>query len=343
MKTHTTTGIIATYNQQDFIREAVVSLAVQVDEIIVVNDASTDGTRAALDELQISNLRVLHNETQCGVSATYNRAVTAATSDLLLIQGGDDRSLPGRAARQIDALNDPDVSLAYSLPTVIDSAGMELPDSLASEFHAGRELIDPLTFLFFHANYICAPAAAVRRADYLRHGGFPGGLDLLQDYALWLRLAADGRFAVIDEPVVEYRKHGKNLSREYSGLDSVKHRRLDAEQEFIRTRFLTSASSATMDRLARYARLDLGRFTALTASEKIALIQLSHRDRLMVRHGVSFLFGIAGEPDSAVRFARLGLTRDDLSRLAVQADHNNLGDVSRALGVQQAINRITAS
>jgi len=340
---YATAGIIATFNQQDFIHEAVVSLAGQVDEVIVVNDASTDGTREALDALQLPNVRVLHNDMQSGVSATYNRAVAAAKADFLLIQGGDDRSLPGRAARQTEALSDPAVSLVYSLPTVIDSAGMELPDSLGSEFHAGRGIIDPLTFLFFQANYICAPAVAVRRSDYLRHGGFRGGLDLLQDFALWLRLAADGRFVVIDEPVVEYRKHGNNLSREYTGLDSGKHRRLDAEQDFIRTSFLGSASPATMDRLARYAKLDLNLFAALTPREKIALIQLSHSDRVILRHGVAFLFEIAGESDPAARFARLGLAQQDLPRLAVLADHNNLGDVSRALGVQQALTRISAA
>ena len=341
MSTLTTTGIIATYNQQSYVTEAVEGLVGQVDELIVINDASTDGTVEELDSLTYANLRILHNEQQLGVSRSYNRAVAAATSDLLLIQGGDDRSLPNRAQRQRDAFEDPTVSLAYSLPRIIDSRGRTLPDSLAGEFLAGKQDIDPLSFLFFESNYICAPAVAVRRADYLRLGGFRGGLDLLQDYDLWLALAAEGRFLVIDEPIVEYRKHGTNLSREYVGLDSPKRRRFVAEQEYIRHRFLTGAGSQTLTRLALSVGLDLAMFSTLRHEEQVAVIQLSHRDKVVKRRGVSFLFEAAGEPDGAERLNRLGLAMNDLAEFSLRADHENLEDVSRALAVARTIERIS--
>lgn len=337
-----TAAVIATYNQRDYIEEAVLSLADQVSEIVVVDDASIDDTCAVLDSLRLPNLRVLRNEFQLGVSRTFNRAVEATTSEILLIQGGDDRSLPGRAARQAEVLDDPAVSLVYSLPIVIDSKGTRLPESLGSEFLAGREEIDPLTFLFFDSNYVCAPAVAVRRADYLRHGGFLGGLDLLQDYEMWLKLATEGRFVVLDEPVVEYRKHGQNASREYIGLDSPKQRRLSAEMEHIRNGFVGRALPATMDRLAEYVGLDLDWFRELLPEEKVAVIRLSHRDRLVVRRGVSYLFDLAAEPDGAKRLGRLRLESADLSRFAILADHGNLEDVSRAIGVSKTLERIAA-
>lgn len=337
----TTAAVIAAYNQRDYVKEAVVSLAGQVDEIVVVDDASIDDTCAVLDSLRLPNLRVLRNEVQLGVSRTFNRAVAATTSDVLLIQGGDDRSLPGRAKRQADALADPAVSLVYSLPIVIDSVGTRLPESLGSEFLAGREELDPLSFLFFDSNYVCAPAVAVRRADYLRLGGFRGGLDLLQDYEMWLKLATEGRFIVLDEPVVEYRKHGQNASREYIGLDSPKQRRLSAEMEHIRNDFVARALPATLDRLAEHVGLDLNWFRDLLPEEKVAVIRLSHRDRLVLRRGVSFLFEIAGEPNGDERLARLHLDSTDLSRYAMLADHDNLEDVSRAIGVSRTLERIT--
>lgn len=342
--THVTTaGIIATFNQERYVSDAVLSLADQVDEVIVIDDASVDDTRLVLASLNVKNLRVIHNEVQLGVSDSYNRAVAASTSDVLLIQGGDDRSLPKRAQRQIAELDDPQVSLVYSLPRVIDARGARLPASLATEFLVGREKFDPLAFLFYVTNYICAPAVAVRRTDYLRLGGFRRGLDLLQDYDLWMSLAAEGRFVALRSPVVEYRKHDLNLSRDYVDIDSPRQRRLSSEMEFIRNRFLNHADDATRRRLAGYQALDLARFDKLTRWEQVALIQLSHGDKLLLRRGVAFLFEAAGEPDAFARFERLGLTLSDLDRFSVLADHGNLEDVSRAIGGLRAMDRIGAS
>ena len=229
------------------------------------------------------------------------------------------------------------------MPRVIDSFGRVLPDSVAGEFLVAGAAIDPLTQLFFESNYICAPAVAVRRADYLRLGGFRAGLDLLQDYALWLMLAVEGSFYLIHEPVVEYRKHGTNLSREYVGLDSPNRRRYAAEREYVRNRFLQTASPQTLMKLAGHAGLDLERFAQLATAEKIALIQLSHSDKLMVRRGTSFLFEAAGEADGEARLHRLGLTMQDLTRFALYADHDNLEGLSRAAAMTAAIRRISAA
>jgi glycosyltransferase involved in cell wall biosynthesis len=208
-----TAAVIATFNQERYIAEAVASLAPQVDEVIVVDDASSDGTRAVLDALTIPNLVVLSNQHQLGVSRSFTRAVDRASSEILVIQGGDDRSLDSRVKAQVGVLRDPSVSLAYSVPTVINGGGQRMPPELSAEFLIGIDADDPLDFLFFEANFICAPSVAMRRADYLALGGFPAGLDLLQDYALWLQLAAVGSFHRLPTPGVEYRKHGSNLSR----------------------------------------------------------------------------------------------------------------------------------
>src|ERR1035437_2102688 len=54
----TTAGVIATFNQQDYILEAVASLVGYVDEIIVIDDASNDATGDLLDRMSYDNLRV---------------------------------------------------------------------------------------------------------------------------------------------------------------------------------------------------------------------------------------------------------------------------------------------
>jgi glycosyltransferase involved in cell wall biosynthesis len=338
-----TSGIIATFNQQQYIAEAILSLASQVDELIVIDDCSTDATQEVIASLNLPGLVSLRNETQLGVSGSYARAVDRASGDILLIQGGDDRSLPGRAAAQAAAFADPEVTLVHSLPVVINANGARLPDELAAEFLIGGGSSDPLAFLLFEANYICAPAAAIRRRDYLKFGGFRAGLDLLQDYGLWLQLASAGKFVCLDEPVVEYRKHGSNLSREYVGVDAPKQRRLSAEREFIRNHFLATAAKPVLARLAHAKDVDLTWFAGLTRAEMVALIQLSHDDKLVFRRGLAYLFEVAGSPSGSEQLARLRLTLADLTSFSITADHDNLEDVGRSLAAVQSLRRLSST
>lgn len=326
----TTTGVIAAFNQEEYILEAVASLVDNVDEVVVVNDASTDGTGDALRRMSFDNLLVIHNSSTQGVSRSLNSAVSQASSELILIQGGDDRSLPDRAALQKAALADPTAVMVYSDPRVINTSGHSVPDWLAPEFFR-PEPPDSLVALALGNNYICAPSVAFRRTDFLEGGGFHAGLDLLQDHDLWLRLAERGDLRKLNVPVVEYRKHGKNVSRQYTGLDSMRHRRIRVEQEFVVNNFLKSANAQSRLRIARAIGLDIVAFNELSSEDQVTVIQLSHPDRIVLRRGLSRLVELAGVPDPDAAFARLGLTLRDLDRFSFLADHDNLGEVRRAL------------
>jgi glycosyltransferase involved in cell wall biosynthesis len=332
-----TAGVIASFNQAEYILEAVSSLVGHVDEVIVVDDASTDATGDVLDGMSFDNLRVLHNESSQGVSRSFNRAIAQSSSDLILIQGGDDRSLPDRAELQNAAMADPSVAMVYSDPRVINTAGRFLPNWLAPEFHP--DPADPLAALALGNNYICAPSVAFRRIDFLEVGGFHAGLDLLQDHDLWLRLAERGDLRKLNVPVVEYRKHGRNASRDYVRLDSPKQRRIRVEQEFVYNHFLRNANAQSRIRISRAIGLNTVAFAAMDPRDQVTVIQLSHPDRLVLRRGLSYLLELAGGRDPEAAFARLGLTLRDLNRFSSLADHDNLGELAQALSRTPKISR----
>jgi glycosyltransferase involved in cell wall biosynthesis len=325
----TTAGVIAAFDQQEYILEAVSSLVSQVDEVIVVNDASTDATGEVLDGMSFDNLQVVHNHSSQGVSRSFNNAIAQTSSQVILIQGGDDRSLRHRAKRQKAALADPSVAMVYSNPRVINSPGRFLPDWLAPEFKP--EPADPLAALALGINYICAPSAAFRRTDFFEVGGFHAGLDLLQDHYLWLRVAERGDLRKLHAPVVEYRKHGTNVSRDYVGLDSPRQRRMRVEQEFVANHFIRTADDRSRLRIARALGLDTVAFARMAPEDQVTVIQLSHPDRVVLRQGLSHLVELAGGRDPEAAFARLGLTLRDLDRLSSLADHDNLGELHQAL------------
>ena len=333
----TTAGVIAAFDQEEYILEAVASLVGHVDEVIVVDDASTDATGDVLDGMSFDNVRVIHNESSQGVSRSFNRGIAQTSCDVILIQGGDDRSLPDRAKLQKAAMADPSVAMVYSNPRVINTAGRFLLDWLAPEFHP--EPADPLAALALGNNYICAPSVAFRRTDFLEVGGFHAGLDLLQDHDLWLRLAERGDLRKLSVPVVEYRKHGSNVSRDYVGLDSPKQRRIRVEQEFVANHFIRNANAQSRLRIARAIGLDSVAFAKMDPEDQVTVIQLSHPDRIVLRRGLSHLVELAGGRDPEAAFARLGLTLRDLDRLSSLADHDNLGELQQALSRTGKISR----
>ena len=258
MKNHiSVSAVIASFNQGNFIEEAVESLAGQVDEIVVIDDQSTDGTYEKLENLKKKqqNLVLIKEEQRLGVSQAYNHAVEISSGDILVIQGGDDVSMPNRVRLQVEALQIPSTSLTYSLPVVINSHSAVMSDELGAEFFRKREYQSDLSELFFNGNFLCAPSVSMRRDDFLRHGGFPVNVDAIQDYFLWLKCAESGNMLRLGERIVKYRKHKKNLSRhDPTLLKSIRRERV--ERVFVINKFLESVSESGLNELLFQSGMD---------------------------------------------------------------------------------------
>ena len=247
-----TAGVITCYNNEKYIQEAIDSLAPQVDELIVVDDCSSDQSPHRIAECggRWRNLRSLRLEQNLGPSAAFNRGADLASADILVLQGGDDVSEPGRVERQTADLVRLQCEMVYSQPRIVDEEGRDLPDS------AGREFFPPqspqeelLATLFFIGNVICAPSVCIRSDAFWSYGPFDEQLDLLQDYLLWLRLSAQCSIGFSEERAVRYRKHRGNLSARQSTFDSPLNRRLAAEFGIARLRALKDYDSAVLWRL----------------------------------------------------------------------------------------------
>lgn len=258
MKNHiSVSAVIASFNQANFIEEAVVSLAGQVDEIVVIDDQSTDGTYEKLQKLKkkLQNLVLIKKELRLGVSQAYNHAVEISSGDIIVIQGGDDVSMPNRVRLQVEALRTSSTSLTYSLPVIINSHSAVMSDELGAEFFRKREYQSDLSELFFNGNFLCAPSVSMRRDDFLNHGGFPVNVDALQDYFLWLKCAENGNMVLLGERIVKYRKHANNLSRHDPTLvKSIRRERV--ERIFVINRFLESISESALNELFLQSGID---------------------------------------------------------------------------------------
>lgn len=98
--------IIPAYNEAGTIRELLERVhSVDVDkEIIVVDDASSDGTAKILREIKYDNLKVIHHTTNRGKGAAFLTGLTNASGEFVIIQDADLEYDPGEYLKLMEAI-----------------------------------------------------------------------------------------------------------------------------------------------------------------------------------------------------------------------------------------------
>ena len=127
-------SVIPVYNGERFLRATLDSLAAQTlrpDRVIVLDDASTDGTAELVKAYKALDCELIRGEQNEGLFRNFNKALGHATGcDYLHYICADDVLLPEFMERMTDALADaPAPSISYCLPEFIDKDGNRL-DSL---------------------------------------------------------------------------------------------------------------------------------------------------------------------------------------------------------------------
>lgn len=206
MSRPTVAVVLPTYNRASFVAEAIDSILaqpVQPQEIIVVDDGSTDNTLEVLQGYGDA-IRVI-NQANAGASAARNAGALAATSDWLTFLDSDDLWLPDRMALLLADLGGaaPDI-VAHVANVCFKGSGVERDFFAVARipFPAGQvQTIDrPLT-MFLHAFFLIG--TAFRREVFVDLGGFDTSYPTDEDTELAHRMADRGRFVVRGDVVAE--------------------------------------------------------------------------------------------------------------------------------------------
>lgn len=203
--------VMAVYNGRRFLSEQVQSILSQLkrdDELIIVDDASTDGGVASLRALPMQNVRLFTNPRNTGVSRTFERGLALATHGIVFLSDQDDIWLPGKRAAFVEAFErDPAVCLVISDAEVIDEEGRVI----AASFMANRGGFDgSLLGTLCRSRYLGC-AMAVRRRVLEIALPIPRSAPM---HDMWLGVIgnATGRVVYLPTPYLRYRRHGNNLS-----------------------------------------------------------------------------------------------------------------------------------
>lgn len=98
---------MAAYNGADFILDQIASILSELeawDELIVVDDCSTDGTPEIVEAIGDSRIRLIRAEQNRGYVKTFEAALKEAKNDVIFLSDQDDIWMPGRVAVMLDAL-----------------------------------------------------------------------------------------------------------------------------------------------------------------------------------------------------------------------------------------------
>ncbi|RYE76738.1 MAG: glycosyltransferase family 2 protein, partial [Oxalobacteraceae bacterium] len=212
-------AIIPTYNRRELLMRSLDSVDAQtcrVDEIIVVDDGSSDGTEAALRERNDERIRY-HWQANAGVSAARNRGMAMARGRYIALLDSDDIWLPDKIALQCGFLDArPDYGMV--LCDVIRTDG----DHRDTDVFHRREVIreDGWVLRWILHNPSLVPASVMfRREVYEQVGGFDESLRTAEDIDFHLRVARRWQIGVLEFALVRAMRGHDGLSATSSTYD----------------------------------------------------------------------------------------------------------------------------
>ena len=197
--------VIPTYQRRDAVIDAVRSVLKQkvaADEVIVVDDGSTDGTADALEATFGESIRVVRQANR-GPSAARNEGIRQAQSDVIAFQDSDNRWLPHHLRLVHELLaGHPDAALVATTDTY------EFGNDTATD--ARRcDLAEAL--LLDRADVAYTSTIACPRALLQEVGGFDEQLRFAEDVDLFIRLALHGPFVTVRASTMQLGAYADSL------------------------------------------------------------------------------------------------------------------------------------
>jgi glycosyltransferase involved in cell wall biosynthesis len=209
--------VLATYNRAALLPRAIASVLAQAGarfELIVVDDASTDGTPACLAALDDPRIRVIRAERNLGPSGARNRGLVAARGDIVAFLDSDDTYRPGRLAVPLAVF-----AADADLVCVLSSAVKFIRDAPREARIPDVRLVPAAFEWALTADLIPVEATSmtVRRAAALAAGGFCDKLRLTEDREFLIRLARHGAGRFVPDLLWEKSWVDDSLSNDWAG------------------------------------------------------------------------------------------------------------------------------
>lgn len=216
---HTIDVVIPAYNAEQFIHEALCSVATQTlpaSRVIVVDDGSTDKTRSEVERFANNSppFRIEYRyQDNAGPAAARNLGLSIADAEFVALLDADDLWLPQKLEKQLSLfMQNPDVGVVYCDYGVVNEVGMRLENR---GFRLDRRVRGRVHKHILRGNVVAGSASAVliKRDCLQKVGFFDEKLVCGEDWDLWLRMSRHYHFDYVPDVLVLLRQHACNSQR----------------------------------------------------------------------------------------------------------------------------------
>lgn len=238
--------VMSTYNTGvKMLQEAVESILSQTFrkfEFLLIDDGSTDESVAYLNSLQDERIRLIRNPVNFGLTKSLNIGLKAAKGKYIARMDADDISLPTRLEKQYAYMEShPDVILCGTRVSFFNkdpSQPTENSGIVTSDMEEYR-----VNLLFFNPGPY-HPTAFFRHVSLLEyHVVYDENLVYAQDYGMWETISHLGQIYVMEDVLLLYRWHEKQVSREH------REKQFLCDKEVKRRQLIALLGSVTEDEL----------------------------------------------------------------------------------------------
>jgi glycosyltransferase involved in cell wall biosynthesis len=210
------TVVVPTRNREAVLGTTLRSVLHQEDvdvRVVVVDEASTDGTLAMVERLRDDRIEVARHDEPQGVATARNTGLARVATPWVAFCDDDDVWAPDKLTVQLAALDAGEARWCCGGSVLVD-ADLHVVDHQPA---VDGEVLDDMLGMNVIAgggSGVLAETALVREV-----GGFDGRLKNSEDWDLWIRLAAASPVAGVDRPLVGYRIWAASKSRNLARME----------------------------------------------------------------------------------------------------------------------------
>ena len=320
--------IIPIYNGAATVESAVGSIQAQTlrdIRIIVINDGSTDASKAILDRMAAADSRiVLLNRANGGIVDALNAGLDACTAELVARHDADDLAVPDRLERQVGWMRKHPECIAVSGAVIhINQSGRELgPKEVPDDPAMADALLYPQK-----EPYLIHPFLMMRRSTPAAIGGYRHVFHA-EDTDLYWRLQERGSLTNMTDLLGYYRVHDQSItgastlngrisamSSQLSGLSALRRRAGRGDIAFPREALVEYKAAGSLEEITKLGARGLEqneavRLAAATSAKMLELsayrpYELDSADCAFIRSSLERVMATMGGQNRALTIRRI--------------------------------------
>jgi glycosyltransferase involved in cell wall biosynthesis len=211
---------VAVYNGEKYLHKQIDSILTQIaleDQIIVINDTSTDNSMKILESFNDPRISIYQNSRNLGVVTSFEKAINIANGEIIFLSDQDDIWLPNKVRKVLEIFNSrPAVTLVLSDAQIIDDEDIIIASSY---FSLRGEFSDNLFANVIKNKYHgCTMAFKREILDFVLP--FPNEIPM---HDMWIGIVNSiyGKTFYINESLMQHRRHGNNTGRGFKNSASL--------------------------------------------------------------------------------------------------------------------------